>query len=298
MMHSWRIGEIRVTSLVEYFGPTHDPAILYPAFDRAAFDAVIPSLPTGHYVPACDRLVVAIQIWLLECGDRRILIDTGCGNGKTRTTPRMHLLNSLWPEWLAAAGQSFDSITDVVMTHFHSDHVGWNTKAKDGTWVPTFANATYHFPKADYEWFQAAHLDGRMSDGGSFADSIAPVVEAGLARFLTDEEEVAGCLRMVPAPGHTPGMVNYWITSNGETGVFCADIFHSVVQIYRPDWNTAFCIEPDNALATRAAFLEKAAERGALVMPCHFAPPHCGTIQRVGAGFAFTPARAAYGRLA
>ena len=290
MLSSWTVGTIRVTSLIEYHGPTHDPQVLYPDFDRADFEAVRGQLPHDHHFPTTDRLVVAIRIWLVEDGDRRILIDAGCGNGKTRRTPRMHRLNTLWPEWLAAAGQSFDSITDVVMTHLHADHVGWNTRAEGDRWVPTFPNARYHLPKDDYDWFRAAHAEGRISDGGSFADSIEPVVAAGMAEFITDQSEVAGCLRVVAAPGHTPGMLTYRIESEGQRGAFCADIFHHVVQILRPDWNTTFCILPEEARRSRAAFLAEAAASEALVMPCHFAAPGAGFIRRDGDGYRFEPA--------
>lgn len=295
MLHRWQIGDVRVSSLVEYFGPTHDPAFLYPDFDRAAFDAAVATLPPGHYYPAADRLAVAIQIWLVEAGDRRILIDAGVGNGKTRRTPRMHLLNSLWPAWLAAAGAGFETITDVALTHLHSDHVGWNTVLRDGRWVPAFPNATYHIPQADHDWFRAAHADGRIDDGGSFADSVAPVIEAGQARFFGPGDGVADVLQARAAPGHTPGMVNFHLESQGRRGVFCADIFHTLVQVALPDWNTAFCILPDQARDTRHAFLAEAAGSGALIMPCHFPPPFCGTIRRNDAGYAFDPAPSGYG---
>lgn len=294
MLHSWMIGDIQVSSIVEYFAPTHDPKVLFPAFNRSDFDDVVKQLPHGHYAPATDRLVVAIQTWLVRAGDRRIMIDTGCGNGKSRATARMNRMNSLWPEWFAATGETFDSITDVVMTHFHADHVGWNTRVEGGKWVPTFANATYHFPKLDFDWFKAAYEDGRMPDGGSFADSVQPIVDAGQAEFITDQTNVAGCLSVSEAPGHAPGQLNYWIESGGQQGVFSADIFHSVVQILRPDWNTAFCIEPERALATRKEFLRRAAETEALVMPCHFAPPHCGYIRAKNDGFTFEPAPPGY----
>lgn len=295
MLHSWRIGDIRVTSIVEYFGPTHDPEFLYPDFDREVFEATLSRFPPGHYYPTIDRLVVAIQIWLVEAGDRRILIDTGCGNDKSRKTPRMDHMNSLWPAWFAATGVDFDSITDVVLTHLHADHVGWNTRLDGDKWVPTFPNATYHFPKGDFDWFEQAHKNGQIDDGGSFADSVLPIVDAGLVNFIVDQKEIADCLSVVPAPGHSPGQLNYWIESNGERGVFSADIFHHIVQIYNPHWNTAFCIVPEQALITRKAFLEKTASAQALVMPCHFAPPHCGYIRRQGDGFAFEPATSGYG---
>jgi glyoxylase-like metal-dependent hydrolase (beta-lactamase superfamily II) len=72
--------------------------------------------------------------------------------------------------------------------------------------------------------------------------------------------------------------------------VFAGDVLHHPVQVYRPAWNTVVDIQPEIAAATRAAFLERVADSGTLVLPCHFGPPNCGFIRRDGVGYAFTPA--------
>jgi glyoxylase-like metal-dependent hydrolase (beta-lactamase superfamily II) len=295
MLHTWTIGDVRVSSLVEYFGPTHDPTFLYPKFDRGAFEEIVPYFPPGHYYPAIDRLVVAIQIWLVETGDKAIVIDTGVGNDRPRKFERMRNLNTLFLHWMAAAGVPRERVTHVIQTHMHPDHIGWNTMLQDGRFVPTFPNARYLMPKVDFDFFTEMRKAGDPMEGGSFADSVDPVLEAGLADFITDETELAGCLRVTKATGHTPGMLNYWVESGGETAVFSADVMHHVTQIYRPDWNTAFCVLQDEALETRARFLAEAAETGALVMSCHIAPPFAGYVRRRGNGFAFEPAASGYG---
>lgn len=291
MLRSWLIGDIKVSSLVEYYGPTHDPEFLYPDFSRSAFEASVAEFPPGHYYPQSDRLAIAIQMWIVEAGDNVILIDAGVGNHKQRPgVERMHMLNTLVPAWLEAAGLPPKRFTHVVMTHMHSDHVGWNTVLDGDKWVPTFPNARYFLPKADFDYFNGEYQAGSGADGGAFPDSVLPIVEAGLVEFITNQREIADCLQVVQAPGHTPGQLNYWVRSKGETGVFSADIFHHITQIYQPTWNTAFCILPDQARATRAKFLAEAAKAEALVMPCHFAPPHCGYIRTQGDGYAFEPA--------
>lgn len=45
---------------------------------------------------------------------------------------RMNMLNGLVMFWLEAAGAAPDTVTHVVHTHLHSDHVGWNTSYVDG----------------------------------------------------------------------------------------------------------------------------------------------------------------------
>jgi glyoxylase-like metal-dependent hydrolase (beta-lactamase superfamily II) len=289
VIHSWSIGDVRVTSLVEYMGPTHVPEATFPEFDAAVFAKRAGLLPPGAWHETVRRFTIAIQIWIIHAGNEVILVDSGVGNHKTRPAARMHMLNTLVPQWLAAAGAAPDQVTHVLMTHFHSDHVGWNTTLSDGRWVPTFPRARYLFPRGDFDYFKALGDSGKSSDT-SFKDSVAPVVEAGLAEFIDAKASLPAGLRPVEAFGHTPGMMNYWLRSKGETGVFSADVFHHPVQILNPGWNTAFCILPDAAKATRARLLGEAAAANALVMPCHFPTPHTGYVRRAGDGFAFEPA--------
>jgi glyoxylase-like metal-dependent hydrolase (beta-lactamase superfamily II) len=290
MIHEFRIGDARVVGLCEYFGPTHQPEAVFPDFDRAAFARRESELPPGYWYPKMDRLVIGITIWAVFTGSSVILIDAGVGNGKPRPTARMDHLNTLVPAWMEAAGIVPERVTHVVMTHLHGDHVGWNTRFEDGRWVPTFRNARYVMPRRDFDYFRELSESGRAGEP-SFADSIAPVVDAGLVDFLEGPGEVAGCLQAVEAIGHTPGQMNYWLRSRGDVGVFCADIFHHPVQILHPNLNTAFCVLPAEARATRASFLAEASATSALIMPCHFPPPHCGYIRRRGDDFAYEPAR-------
>jgi glyoxylase-like metal-dependent hydrolase (beta-lactamase superfamily II) len=289
MIRSWSIGDAKVTSVVEYFGPTHVPEIAFPDFDPLIMATIAGGLPPGHWYPQINRFVIAVQIWILAIEDRLILVDTGVGNGKPRPAARMNMLNTLVPHWLNAAGATRENVTDVVMTHLHSDHIGWNTTFEQGRWTPMFPRARYHAPTSDFDYFNALHESGKATDT-SFADSLVPVRDAGLLDLIPDHGDVAGVLHATKAFGHTPGQLNYWIESKGERGVFSADICHHPLQILSPSWNTAFCVQPDIAKATRAAFLAEAAETGALIMPCHFPPPHCGHVRRAGDGFRYEPA--------
>jgi glyoxylase-like metal-dependent hydrolase (beta-lactamase superfamily II) len=289
MIHSWRVGDATVTSLVEYAGPTHAPEATFPAFDQATFDRREAELPRGMWYSHMRRFAIAIQIWILKRDGETILVDSGVGNRKVRPAARMHLLNTLVPQWLVAANASPDSVTHVLMTHLHADHVGWNTTLDGERWAPTFPKARYLVPKTDFEYFKGLRDSGKTTDA-SFADSLAPVVDAGLVDFIDARSELPGGLEPIEAFGHTPGQMNYWLRSEGETGVFSADVFHHPVQILNPAWNTVFCVLSEAASATRAKVLGKAAAAGALVMPCHFPAPHTGYVRRTGDAYRFEPA--------
>lgn len=291
MIYSRMIGDVRVTNVIEYFGPTHDPAVVFPTLTPERLAQQAEALGPSQYLPSVNRFIVAIQIWVVQDGKNTIVIDTGVGNHKARPAARMNMLNTLFLEWLAAAGVSPDSVTHVLNTHLHSDHVGWNTRLVDGQWKPTFTNARYFMPKKDFDFFNGQYREGnKQASAGSFADSVLPVLDAGIVEFLGDEGRVADLLDIEPIAGHTPGQISFTLRSKDEQGIFCADVFHNPIQILLPDINTAFCMIPDLAIETRAKFLEKAAQRKALIMPCHFGFPHCGYINSTGPGaYSFQP---------
>lgn len=289
MIGHWQLGAVRIATVMEYFAPTHPPQSLFAEFDPRRFDAVASVLPEGSWYSEIGHLTIAIRSWILFAGDEIILIDAGVGNGKRRPAARQHMMNSLFLSWLAAAGAAPDRVTRVVLTHLHGDHVGWNTIRDGNRWVPTFPNARYLFPQSDYDYFRERFKRGEALDD-SFEDSVLPIVTAGRADFVQPGDKVGGGLVAEAAFGHSPGQLNYSISSEGRTGIFCGDVLHHPVQVYEPDWNTFFCIEPEQARATRHALLRRAADQDILLMPCHFPPPHCGTIRRRDGGYAFVPA--------
>ncbi|MGQ7793627.1 MBL fold metallo-hydrolase [Faunimonas sp. B44] len=289
-----RIGNAVVSNIVESTGPTHDPAVLFkgmmePEKLAAALQRHASWMAPNHYVPSVNRIVVTFQIWVLQVSDAVILIDTAVGNAKQRPNPRMNMLNTLVMNWLEAIGAGPEQVTHVINTHLHTDHVGWNTRNLDGTSVPTFPNARYLMPKADFDFFGERHARGDLQPSVlSLLDSVIPVVEAGLVDFIEEPFEVVPGLAIERSTGHTPGMINLHLTSHGERAVFCADNFHTPLQIAVPELNSVNDILADEARASRRAFLERVADTGTLIMPMHFGAPYCGYIRRGGPDDTFT----------
>ncbi|MCP1198358.1 MBL fold metallo-hydrolase [Notoacmeibacter sp. MSK16QG-6] len=290
MIQTRKIGNAHVTRVLEYAAPTHDPAFLFPDLSHEELRALAPKVAPHHYIPAMNRLIVTIQIWVVRLDEKVIVIDTGVGNRKTRKAPRMHSLNSLVPEWLSAAGASFDQVTHVVQTHMHADHTGWNTVPDgEGGWKPAFPNARYLMPRTDFDYWSKKVEEGPdMTMDESWTDSVMPVVEAGLVDFVDDDAgEILPGITAEPVPGHSPGMMSYRLSSDGEEGLFCGDVFHSPLQILKPDLNTAYCSLPDLARQTRARVLAECVDRGTLLMPMHFGGPHCGHVRQDADGYYF-----------
>jgi glyoxylase-like metal-dependent hydrolase (beta-lactamase superfamily II) len=247
-------------------------------------------------VPARRDWRAAIQTWVLRSAGCTVLVDTGVGNDRDRPqVPAFDHLRTGFLQRLAEVGVEPADVEVVVNTHIHYDHVGWNTMLVDGRWVPTFPNATYLVPQADFDYFRpenaAARRPPRTEDERArfegirlvFADSIAPVAEAGQLRTWTGEHRVDRNLRLEPAPGHTPGSSVAWLET-GEGAVFVGDLVHTPVQLARPEDACAFDLDPGRARASRRAVLEAAADTGAVVFPAHFAGPGATTVGRTGPG--------------
>ncbi|GAA4405842.1 MBL fold metallo-hydrolase [Advenella faeciporci] len=287
-----QIGDIRVTRIQEYSAPSHDPKFLLPEMDQQALEENESWMAPNHWIPHMNKLIVTIQLWVVHAGSNIIVVDTGVGNFKNRQDiPRMHMLNNLILEWLEAAGAPPEKVTHVVLTHLHSDHVGWNTRWVDNRWTPTFPNAKYYIPEQDFRFCEQGKNKEEKIDvfGESFNDSVMPIVNEGLSVMIRPGMEIADCLQVEDAAGHSPGQVAFRIRSQGEEAVFSGDIFHSPMQIVMPEINSGYCIYPDVARNTRYEFLNRAADSNSLILPVHFGDPYCGYIRRNGNGFSFEP---------
>jgi len=271
MMNSRSLGgQINLIQIIEFHGPTHDAQWMLPDTSRQLFDANASWLTDHFWMPRTNRLVFTYQLWLLKMTDAIVLIDTGCGNHKERLSPYQNKINTPVIDWLEAVGAPAEKVTHVLHTHLHADHVGWNTHLVDGRWVPTFPNATYYMPKLDYELFRlkrARRMGPEMYDG-VLADSVTPIIEAGLARFVKAGDEIAG-LVAIAAPGHTPGQLAYALRHCGDEIIFSGDVLHSPIQVPFPDINSRWCEDQEQARVTRHLLLGRAAATGATLIPAH-----------------------------
>ena len=292
MIYSRHVGKAKIYNVLEYSGPTHAADFVFPALDVKEITPHLSWLAPHHYNVKLERFIVAMQLWVMHIDNKVIVIDLGVGNHKKRASERMNMLNTLTPLWLAAAGADPQSVTHVVVTHFHPDHVGWGTRMDNGKWVPTFPNARHLMPRVDFDLALAAYKNGDKGViSGSFEDSVLPLYEAGLIDFIDDGDLVAGCLEAEIMPGHTPGSIHFRLRSEGKEAIFAGDFMHSPLQIAMPHINTWIDAHAEQARASRALFLKRAAERNALIMPVHFGWPHCGYIRGDPvSGYRFEPA--------
>jgi glyoxylase-like metal-dependent hydrolase (beta-lactamase superfamily II) len=288
-MNEIKLGDVTVTRIEEMHGPIMPTGAFFPDLPEQAWQEHRDMLVPDHLGAEDDMVHVAMQTWLLRSDGRTILIDTGVGNDKHR--PAVAVWDHLRLDYLgrlAAAGVRPEDVDLVINTHLHVDHVGWNTRLVDGNWVPTFPNAIYLMPRADFHHWNPANnpdIAGGVNEH-VFEDSVAPVYAAGQVRLWEDAHTVDAGLRLEAAPGHTPGSSVVVLRSGTDRALFAGDLVHTPLQVLHPGHDSCFCEHPTEARATRRRLLGWAADANALVLPAHFSGHSALEIEHRGDAFA------------
>lgn len=283
-LNVWKVGAAKITRVAEAADFPVDPALLFP-IDRAAIQRE--SWLRPHFCSPEGDLLMSFHAFVIEIGSRRIIVDTCVGNDKKRHAPMFKNLQGPFLQDLEAAGYPAETIDTVICTHMHTDHVGWNTRWVGGRWVPTFPNARYLFGRVEWaHWEAEARAEraatseaARMMDTTVvMADSVRPVMEAGLHQLVETNHRLSQEVYLEPTPGHTPGHVCVHIDSGDEHAVITGDLLHHPFQCGHPHISTHVDWNCEQSEATRRAFFKQCTSRPVLVLGSHFATPTGGWI--------------------
>jgi glyoxylase-like metal-dependent hydrolase (beta-lactamase superfamily II) len=280
---SWKVGTTVITSVVED-QIDHIPPEFFFADATAEtvrkYEWLVPD-----YADRKGNISLRVQAFVIEVDGLVVLVDPCVGNGKVRALPFWH--DKSWPflERLAAAGISPGRVDLVIHTHLHADHVGWDTRRDGDAWVPTFSRARHLYTAADLEFVKTSAMDGE----DVYGDSIAPVLDAGLADIVEPESDLGHGLTLEPTPGHTPGHVSLWLGSGDEHVLITGDFLHHPVQFAQPDWAEIADADIEVARATRKRMMKRAADTGALVLGTHFSGRPAGRVVVDGDRWRFHP---------
>ena len=265
-------------------------------------DGVLP-LPTvmlGHNVdPAArsawlnhmflppDAFDWALNAVMVRSGGKTILIDAGLGSNPDLHLPRAGQLIKR----LEAAGIDLPSVTDLVLTHMHMDHIGG--LLVDGVKERLRPDLRIHVAAAEVKFWEAPDFTHTNMPQG-FPDALRStakrfVKEYGNQLRLFDEQhEVAPGVVARRTGGHTPGHSVVRIASGGDALTFAGDAVFAV-GFEQPDWHNGFEHDPEEAARVRIRLLRELAESGEMLVATHLPFPSVGRVAAEGDAFRWVP---------
>jgi glyoxylase-like metal-dependent hydrolase (beta-lactamase superfamily II) len=247
-------------------------------------------LKDGHVLDK-NAIPTPLNVWLINTGDKLILVDTGGGASFAPTVGRL-------PKNLAAAGVDPAAIDAVIISHMHPDHIP-GLIAADGRML--FPNATVHVHGDEYAFWMSDEMRGKTPEQFRvFFDmarsSIKPYMDAGKVQMCKDGTQFAPGITAAALPGHTPGHTMVRVSSGGDDLLIFGDIVHcAALQFADPERSVAFDTDPPLALANRKKVLDMVTTDRLLFTGGHLPFPALGHATRApGSGYAFVPLIADY----
>ena len=248
--------------------------------DGGAMFGVVPKVFWEKEHPADDRnrIDLDLRCLLADCGERRLLVDTGLGDRWTEKQVGIFAIErrprQLTAE-LAEAGITRESITDVVLTHLHFDHAGGALREGEDGLEPVFPNARHWIQKRHWDW---AH-DPSERDRASFRREDFDLLETrGQLQFVDGAAELFPGVRVTPVNGHTTGQQVVEFHTGQGVLAFVGDLIPFLSQLHVP-WIMGFDLNPLLTVTEKKQFLSRAAEDDYILVFEHDARFEAATVR-------------------
>jgi glyoxylase-like metal-dependent hydrolase (beta-lactamase superfamily II) len=265
-------------------------------------DGVLP-LPTkmlGHNADAATRAAWlndmflpqeafdwSLNVVVVRSGNQTILIDAGLGLDPDLNLPRAGQLIKR----LESAGIDLASVTDVVLTHMHMDHIGG--LLVEGVKERLRPDLRIHVAAAEVKFWESPDFTHAYMPPG-FPDALRATAKRfveeyrGQLRQFDEEHEVAPGVVVHRTGGHTPGHSVVRLASGGDRLTFAGDAVFAV-GFDHPDWHNGFEHDPEEAARVRVRLLRELAATGEQLVATHLPFPSVGRVAVDGDAFRWVP---------
>jgi glyoxylase-like metal-dependent hydrolase (beta-lactamase superfamily II) len=250
-----RIGDTEIIALADGVGP-------FPFTSR---EAAFPDATPAQWA-AVDRFdpgaVGAEGGWSLNFrafairGAKGVtLVDAGIGPADSLAT--WTPLPGKLPDSLAAVGIEPAEVDTVVLTHLHTDHIGWavvNEEAVTTSGDGPSTDLSAFFPNAEY-LIQRAECDAVDKLNPQLRETLIDPLRASAQLRLLDGDAPLRAGRVVSTPGHTPGHQSVLVEGGRESVLITGDLLVHAIQALYPELAYVYETDPETARRSRQRLL-------------------------------------------
>jgi len=279
--YALKVGEIDVLMI-------SDGVVTPPAESMATnADPAVRAAWLDDMCLAQDAFDWALNAVMVRSGGQTILIDSGLGVEVPDFRRAGHMINRL-----EVAGIDLSSVTDVVLTHMHFDHVGG--LLVDGVKERLRPDLRIHVAAAEVEFWASPDFS-RTAMGPVLSDIARQAAKRFVEKYQSqirtfeEEHEVAPGVRVTRTGGHTPGHSIVRLASGGDRLTFAADALFPV-SFDHPEWHNGFEHDPEEAARVRVHLMRELAATGEPLVATHMPFPSVGHVKLDGNHFRWVPA--------
>lgn len=215
------------------------------------------------------------NIPVIRTGKEIVVVDTGSGSQFQDTAGALE-------ENLKRADIDPASVTKVILTHAHPDHMGGILR-DDGSLL--FANAEHLVNVDEWSFWQ---------DDALLAEGLRPFAAGARSNFAAIGERLTmvasgtatiNGIEVVSTPGHTGGHISLWLEGGDGLLITGDALTNPVVSFEHPDWRFGFDANHDTAVRTRRMLLDRFARSPTKLLGYHWSYPGIGQVERSGEAY-------------
>jgi glyoxylase-like metal-dependent hydrolase (beta-lactamase superfamily II) len=212
----------------------------------------------------CMHIALPGASILVDAGDYTVAVSLNTPYVPPNYSPPPGLIDQLLER-----GISPEDITHVVITHLHFDHYSGVTIERNGQYVPAFPNARCFVGRADWEYPETQEA---LKDPNALESRTIGVLHAaGLLELIEGDLDLLPAVRVLAAPGESPGHQIVRVHAEGQALYCLGDLYHDALEVEHPTWMAQWA-DVDATSASRRRLEELALAEDALLVPAHMSP--------------------------
>lgn len=268
--HKLKLGAFEIT-IVSDGTFTLPLSFVLPTTPKAEVEAVF----AAHNGQPAEALPAQVNVTIIKTPDATVMVDTGGGSDFIPTIGKL-------TDNLERAGIAPDSITHLVFTHAHADHLWGVVDPFDGG--TRFTKARHLMSAAELDYWSQADIDSKVPE------HLKPMA-IGTSRHLKTlgdriEKAKPGIdiipgITLIDSAGHTPGHASVLVKSGSEQVLIGGDVISNpVISFAKPDWPWGPDMDREKAIASRKSLLDMMAKDKIGLIGYHLPWPGVARVER------------------